>query len=512
MIVRGIDFTSRPRRNKPITCASCALEDETLLVHEICDLASFNQFEDVIGSDGPWIAGLDFPFGQSRKLIQDLGWPETWLGYVETVATMSRNEFRQALEAYKAPRLSGDKEHRRKTDIRAGSVSPQKLYGVPVGLMFYEGAPRLLPVPASILPVRPTSSRAVIVEAYPALVARRWADRKSYKNDTKKKQTALQRDYRLQIVEGLQSSECEAIYGFDVRLEPEIKDRLIDDPSGDQLDAVLCAVQAAWAYTRRDCNYGIPADADPIEGWIVDPGLLETGGQEGLGATRDGEYDRKVFVTKVEAARRQLDAAILFFFREDDDLAIHTVGQAALRIVRDLLSKRGMDVFEEGSKLGFFEIVKAHAEGRLPGAFAAEPAVMKMLASMSVEQFEFFRTADFEDVRAEIINCDAYAHWRTWNKTANFLKHADKDPQDFLDLAEVRNEEILLMACAGYVELNLPLTDAMLIYHLYFSATNYQQRNVSASAQRLISRLRELDEADRKTMCLKLLEEGRRID
>ena len=29
-----------------------------------------------------------------------------------------------------------DKEHRRQTDIAVGSVSPQKLYGVPVGLMF----------------------------------------------------------------------------------------------------------------------------------------------------------------------------------------------------------------------------------------------------------------------------------------------------------------------------------------------------------------------------------------
>lgn len=52
--------------------------------------------------------------------------------------------FRTALTRYRADRLVGDKEHRRETDKQAGSVSRQELYGVPVGLMFFEGAPRLL--------------------------------------------------------------------------------------------------------------------------------------------------------------------------------------------------------------------------------------------------------------------------------------------------------------------------------------------------------------------------------
>jgi hypothetical protein len=34
------------------------------------------------------------------------------------------------------------------------------------------------------------------------------------------------------------------------------------------LDAVLCAVLAAWGWQRRDANYGLPAH-DALEGWIV---------------------------------------------------------------------------------------------------------------------------------------------------------------------------------------------------------------------------------------------------
>ena len=33
------------------------------------------------------------------------------------------------------------------------------------------------------------------------------------------------------------------------------------------LDAVLCLMQAAWA--SRQPDHGLPANVDPLEGWIV---------------------------------------------------------------------------------------------------------------------------------------------------------------------------------------------------------------------------------------------------
>jgi hypothetical protein len=60
--------------------------------------------------------------------------------------------------------------------------------------------------------------------------------------------------------------------GFQLRLTHAQRDRLVDDATGDSLDAVLCLVQAAWAERaaeQGDERWGLPADLDPLEGWIL---------------------------------------------------------------------------------------------------------------------------------------------------------------------------------------------------------------------------------------------------
>ena len=51
-----------------------------------------------------------------------------------------------------------------------------------------------------------------------------------------------------------------------------LRQQCIDDGSGDTLDAVLCAVQAAVARRHLDAGdnwYGIPSGADTLAGWIA---------------------------------------------------------------------------------------------------------------------------------------------------------------------------------------------------------------------------------------------------
>jgi hypothetical protein len=152
------------------------------------------------------------------------------------------------------------------------------LFRVPVGKMFYRGAPRLLASGVSVEPCRPNGNPRVAVEAYPAVVARRFLARTSYKNDERRKQTTVQLAAREKLVAGLESDTLREAYGFVVEMEGYWREELTRDPAADALDSLLCAIQAAWAYTRKDENYGVPPECDPNEGWIVDPGLLTDNG------------------------------------------------------------------------------------------------------------------------------------------------------------------------------------------------------------------------------------------
>ena len=268
-----MDFTSVPSVKKPITCVEAVLQRGVLTVVASIQLQDFASFECLLRSQGAWIAGIDFPFGQSRRLITNLGWPHSWEGYVGLVSAMSRDAFVRFLEAYKEKRAPGDREHFRVVDRLASSKSPQKLYGVPVAKMFFEGARRLRTSPINIVPLRPNHDERTAVEAYPALVARRFIGRRSYKNDTRSKQTEALRQAREAVVEGLASDLFRTAYGFRMAFSAEDAEQWIEDATGDLLDSVLCTVQAAWAWSQKDDNYGIPQEADTLEGWIPDPAL-----------------------------------------------------------------------------------------------------------------------------------------------------------------------------------------------------------------------------------------------
>lgn len=237
----------------------------------------FEDFESTLLEPGRWIAGVDFPFGQARRLIENIGWPADWQTYVRQARSLGRQGFRIVLNEYRQGRPDGDKEHRRRTDIAAGSISPQKLYGVPVALMFFEGAPRLVESGVTIPHLISGDPERIVIEAYPGVLARSIIGRRSYKHDTRSRQTDDHRRARLDLLAALRSGKTQELYGFTV----QAPDSLCDDPVGDHLDALLCSVQAAWAWQNRTMRFGAPDTIDILEGWIADPQLrVAAGGRQ----------------------------------------------------------------------------------------------------------------------------------------------------------------------------------------------------------------------------------------
>ena len=124
MDVYGIDFTSSPGARKPITCRHCRLEGDVLHVLSPSAWTGFPAFEAALRRPGPWIGGIDFPFGLPRRFVGDVGWPREWRDYVRHARSLGKREFEAELDTYRENQPDGQKEHRRATDVRAGSLSP----------------------------------------------------------------------------------------------------------------------------------------------------------------------------------------------------------------------------------------------------------------------------------------------------------------------------------------------------------------------------------------------------
>jgi hypothetical protein len=88
--IYGLDFTSAPGRRKPLIVLGCRLEDGSLRIEDSETLTDFSGFEDFLGRPGPWVCGMDFPFGQPGSLVSALGWPGSWEGYVGKVGGLSK--------------------------------------------------------------------------------------------------------------------------------------------------------------------------------------------------------------------------------------------------------------------------------------------------------------------------------------------------------------------------------------------------------------------------------------
>jgi hypothetical protein len=210
----------------------------------------------------------DFPFGLPRDLIRFLGWPaESWAAVMEHLGTIPRGELETHFKRYREAHPAGRKYAHRVTDLVAGSSSSMKLVNPPVGLMLYEGAPRLLRAGVTLPGLHRGDPQRIALEAYPGLTARQVLGREPYKNDTPTKQTEAQRENRRRLLR-------EADQGLGLRLE--LPDRTareaVEDPAGDVLDAILCVLQAAWAAQRASARYGLPDGVDPLEGWILTAG------------------------------------------------------------------------------------------------------------------------------------------------------------------------------------------------------------------------------------------------
>jgi hypothetical protein len=135
----------------------------------------------------------------------------------------------------------------------------------PVAFMLHAGVPLLRRAGVELPGLQAGDPKRVALEAYPGLLAREVLGRRSYKSDARPKQTPERLIARKDLIEALEQGRSRL--GLRLKLSHAQRDSLVDDASGDCLDAVLCLLQAAWGQGQP--GYGLPAVIDPLEGWIV---------------------------------------------------------------------------------------------------------------------------------------------------------------------------------------------------------------------------------------------------
>lgn len=142
---------------------------------------------------------------------------------------------------------------------------------------------------------------------------------------------------------------------------------------------------------------------------------------------KDIEYTAwpDICATKIEAAKRQLDAGVRLLFSKEDALAVHTVAFAAYGLLADLSKGAG-------------------------------------------------RTDTLKRLEDDAELREGKEFWVDLKRLANFLKHADRDASEAIQgIPEEMNEAVLLVGCfllREISDLSSPESQALWLWHhaLYF--------------------------------------------
>jgi len=267
----GVDFTCAPSRRKPVTVAHGLLQGAAVRLQRLDALPALAGFDALLATPGPWLGAFDFPFGLPRAFVEDLG-----LG--RSAAAVSgelhrrcadRMALRALVDAWGSHRPPGQRLPHRATDTAMDgtrSTSPLQTRYVPVGFMYFEGLSRLLAAGLHLPALHDGDTTRTAIEAYPGLVAHELIGSRSYKNSAAADRLIARKD----LVDALEQGRWR---GLRLRLTHAQHAALVDDASGDRLDAALCLLQAGWAATQP--RLGQPAQVDAVEGWITgarDPG------------------------------------------------------------------------------------------------------------------------------------------------------------------------------------------------------------------------------------------------
>jgi hypothetical protein len=136
-------------------------------------------------------------------------------------------------------------------------------------------------------------------------------------------------------------------------------------------------------------------------------------------------------ITKLDAAKRQLETVIRLYFSSGEPVSIHTLTAAAYNVIRDVGRHRG-----------------------------ASPMIVKDQILDYVKP-EFKKEAQHK-----------------FNEAENFFKHAERDYEDTLDFNPQQSEVLILDACSQYYKLTEEWPPLFQLYQGWYMANHLKHFNL----------------------------------
>jgi hypothetical protein len=163
----------------------------------------------------------------------------------------------------------------------------------------------------------------------------------------------------------------------------------------------------------------------------------------------------------MDAASRQIDAAIRMTFDKEDQIAIHTVASAAQTIVKQICENRG-----------------------------------------DVESYLRFKDWIAPGYEAEF--------WNAMNRSANFLKHADRDMNAVHALDEDETDYVIMFAARWCHDLGSTTSPEMRTFACWFSMCHPKTLSVATRAS--LASIMSESQVHALTEGLKALSRSERLD
>lgn len=150
---------------------------------------------------------------------------------------------------------------------------------------------------------------------------------------------------------------------------------------------------------------------------------------------------KSIKISKLDAAKRQLETVMRLYFSHGDPVSIHTLTASAYNVLRDVTAKKG-----------------------------GSPMLLKD------KMFDYVKPGHKKTLR------------KKFNEAENFFKHARRDHETALDFNTEQTEFLIYDACSQYYELTGEYPPLFHIYQVWFMANKPNLFDFSEEQAKLINR------------------------